>query len=352
MAIAIVIALSSCSLSRAHAQPATDEPAAGAADEEVQEHRGLVILRISEEWLDRTLATDIDTRTRVDRCVLQTRAIGTAHTEGHADVDPKPDQDDATFRVVVTGTSNSRTVGRNGPAIITSRSATDWKVAKIVRFDAGKFMTEPGVIESHTRLIPVGVDASVPGLRGMLTRGIARRRVQQSRATAERITERDTRQRVLAEVDESIDGRIAKLNAKIASRPILERILPLLDTQAARLYTSRHCIHLAFLGVDAVAGVVCPLDELEPSETELWIHASLLGLPVIDLPEPADQAMAWFNNQLSGLDLPELDLPEVPMPDVPALEILPMDIQVVGQWIVLRSQDAEADTETAKTGAE
>lgn len=116
--IAALVGLTSCGNGQAQTVNKTPPP-------DVREHRGLVILRISDDLLDRMLATDIDTNTRVDRCVLGTRAVGSAITKGHAEVDPQPDPDDATFRVVVTGSSNSRTVGRNGPAIIRSRTSTE-----------------------------------------------------------------------------------------------------------------------------------------------------------------------------------------------------------------------------------
>lgn len=342
---AAVVGLAHCSLARAQSSDETPPP-------DVREHRGLVILRISDELLDRLLATDVDTETRVDRCVLGTRAIGSASTEGHADVDPKPDPLDASFRVTVQGVSNSRTVGRNGPAVIHSYTSTEWQVDKVIRFDDGKFVAEPGVVAaSRTRMTPLGVGASVPGLRGMLVRRIAGRRVQESRAAAERISGEHTRGRVLGEVDAAIDERIAQLNSQIASRPVLDSLLPLLDTGAARLYTSDDCIHLAFLGIEAVTAVACPLDQLDPRESELWIHSSLLGVPALALPGPSIDALQWLGEQLTRLGLAPLPLPEVNLPDVdvpgvdlPGADLLPsMNIEMVDGWIVLRSPLAEPD---------
>jgi hypothetical protein len=295
------------------------------------------VLRISDELLDRMLAKDIDTNTPVDRCVLGTRAVGSAITKGHADVDPKPDPEEAAFRVLVTGSSNSRTVGRNGPAIIRSRTSTMWQVEKVVRFDKGKFITEPGVVRgSQTHMTPLGVGASVPGLRGMVVRRVARRRVEESRPTAERLADDFTRERVLKQVNESVDGQIAKLNSEIASRPLLEHLLPVLDTGAVELYTSQNCIHLAFLGVESVTAVVCPLDRLEPRESELWIHSSLLGLPIIALPGPSAATLEWLLGVLSKLSLAEATLP-----GLHALQGL--EVEIIDGWLVLRSPALSPD---------
>ncbi len=311
------------------------------SDQNSREHRGLAILRISEQLLDRLLAKDIDKHSEVDRCVLGTRALGTAHTAGQADVDPKPNKDDASFQITVTGESRSKTVGRNGPAIIHSRSVTKWEVKKNVHFDEGKFYTQPGTIESKTKLIPTGIDATVPGLRRRLVKRIAKKRLQEQRCQAERITEGKTRERVLHQVDKAIDERIDRLNARIQSRPILNRILPMLDSRAVDVYTSENCIHLAFMGNNEATAVICPLNRLEPTESELWIHASSLGLPILELPsliELPGAADKWLNDNLSKLDLPA---PIVPGPDISGLdELAPLSFQLVDGWVVMQSKPA------------
>lgn len=318
------------------------EGQAAPAEEVAQELRGVVVLRISEELLERLIATDIQQETDVDRCVLGTHAVGSAYTEGYADVDPKPDRDDAAFRVEVSGTSTSRTRGRNGPAIIHSRTSTKWEVAKVIRFDEGRFVTTPGVIDIETTLTPLGVDASVPGIRGLVTRRVARKRVAESRPTAERLAEEHTRERILEQVDDSIDDKIAQLNERIQSRVVLDTLLPLLDSEAVEMYTSSNCIHIAFMGVEAAAGI-CPLDRLEPTESELWIHTSTLGLPLIAAAEPVTDIFKWLNDQLPALDLKAIPLPG---PDLSGLaELAPMSFEVVDDWIVLRSDLAEQEAE-------
>lgn len=332
---AAMLLVCNCGIAREQAQQD------GSVVEQVKsELRGVVILRISEELLERLLARDIQQETSVDRCVLGTHAVGTAYTEGSADVDPKPDKDDAAFRVVVDGTSDSRTVGRNGPAIIRSRTSTTWEVTKVIRFDEGKFVTSPGVIESDTTLTPLGVGTDVRGLRGLLTRRIARKRVGESHAQAQRLAEEHTRERILAQVDESIDDRIAQLNGRIQSRPVLEVLLPMMDSQAVEMSTTSNCIHIAFLGLDAAAGV-CPLDRLEPTESELWIHASLIGLPIVELAEPVADIFGWLNDHLPALDLPTIPLPGPDLSDLD--ELAPISFEVVDDWIVLRSEAATSE---------
>lgn len=323
------------------------------------EVRGLVVLRISEDLLDRMLAKDIDEHTTADRCVLGIRAVGPSHTRGNSDVEPKPDRDDAVFRVTVTGTSNATTRGRSGPAIIKSHSSTTWTVNKDIYLEGSRFVTRPGRVESQTTLRPGGIGSTLPGLRGAIVRRVASNKERESRGSAERIINQQTGKKVLAKTDEAIDEKIAKLNSRIRSEAVLKNLLPLLDSNTVACSTNHQCIHLAFMGVDAAGGHICPLDRLDASETELWIHTSLLGgsllgmtglsgldLPGLeavglevpglgDLPNPAEE---WLGKQMQKVGLAQLP---VPAADLSGLkELGPTTMQTVDDWIVLRSEVA------------
>ncbi len=231
--------------------------------------RGVTILRVSERYLEELFARDINKHTAVSRVVLGTRATGTAHTQGRADVDTKPDRDDAAFYVRITGSTKSRTVGRNGPAIIHSRAVTTWTCQKIVRFNGEEFVTTPATIESDTQITPMGTGSSLPGLRGRIVRKVASRRVCECNSTAERISGRDTDRQVLADVDRVVDGQIAKLNARVESRPMMSFLLPKLDDVGVQFSTSSNCINISFAGGDgSPLAKICPVEGRDPSDTE------------------------------------------------------------------------------------
>lgn len=310
-----------------------------------RELRGKMVLRISGDLLERLLARDIDKQTSVDRCVLGTRSRGSARTTGRADVTPKPDEDNAAFRVSISGQTQARTIGRNGPAIIHTKSKTTWTVTKAVRFDGGKFVASPGAIEASTKITPLSIASTKPGLRDLLIRKVARKRMCENLSCAEKITGRSTKQRVLEQVDSSVDDRIDKLNHRIQARPILDYFLSVLDSPVVEMSTSRNCIHVAFMGIDKLA-TVCPLDRLEPTETELWVHVSLLGLPDLDLLNLPTLQGEWMPDIFPNIDLAELDLPAI---DLPELEVLgPLKAEWVDDWIVLRSGAEKSTSPSAK----
>lgn len=297
-----------------------------------------MVMRISEELLERLFAKDIDKHTPVDRCVLGTHARGKAHTRGHADVDTEQSKDEAAFRVAIKGTSHSRTVGRNGPAIIHTRTITNWEVMKPVRFDGILFTTSPGTIISKTTLTPLGVDSTLRGLRGHIVRRVANRRVYECKSKAEAINQEYTSERILEQVDGIVNSRVEELNRRIRTRPILKQLLPMLDSTAVEFSTNNKCIHITFGGDNSMLATVCPLDQLDPSETELWVNVPLLGLPDVVLPDSMDNALDWFVKMLPDFNLSDSSEQE-------ALSTL--TLKVVDDWIVLRSQPEET-TEDAK----
>jgi hypothetical protein len=330
------------------AQPATP-PEEVPADAAAKEIRGLVVLRISGELLDRTLASDINKQDDVDMMVVGVRARGPSQTSGKSKVQPKPAANEAAFQVTVTGESRADTRGRSGPAIVNSRSVTTWQVDKTIRFENGKFVTRPGTIESHTDLWSTGIGSSLPGLRGRLVKRIGVRKELELRPAATRSVDRQTSDKVLAEVDHTIDQKIHELNERIQSEAVLAKLLPLLDSSLVNMSTNETCIHLAFFGAEASTATICPLDRLEPAETELWINASMLPTALPAPPALPEGAQNWINQNLLGIKLPELPLP-VPLADNKSA-LPPMTVQLVDDWIVLRTEGPKEPT-VAKRAAQ
>ncbi len=307
--------------------------------------RGVMILRVSERYLEELFARDINKQTAVSRVVMGTRARGTAHTRGRADVDTKPDVDDAAFYVRINGTTHSRTVGHNGPAIIHSRSVTTWTCQKIVRFNGEEFVTTPATIKSNTQITPLGADSSLPGLRGRIVSKIATRRACECNSAAERISGRDTDRQVLADVDRVIEQQIAKLNERVESRPLMAFLLPKLDDVGVQFSTSSNCINISFAGGEgSPLAKICPVEDSEPSDTELWFQSALIAPPTGGVSEAIDDAGAWLAEQLPDIEIPGLDL-------TGKRGVLPMNVQMVDGWVVFRSHDRqEPQAEASREG--
>lgn len=298
--------------------------------------RGVVVLRVSEKYLEELFARDIDKRTPVTRVVLGTRARGTAHTSGRADVDTKPDRDDAAFYVRINGHTHARTVGRNGPAIIHSCSYTSWTAQKIIRFDGEKFVTSPATISSQTRITPLGAGSVLPGLRGRIVSRVASRRAVEANSTAERITGQNTDKRVQSDVDRVVDSQIQKLNDRIQNRSLMALLLPNLKQAGIEFSTSSNCVNISFGGSSAPEAKILPVEGLEPSDTELWFQSGLLTGTNEEIPEVLGDAGAWLSEKLPYVELPGVDLGN--------LNALPFEMEMVKGWVVFRSKDLPTPT--------
>jgi hypothetical protein len=305
--------------------------------------KGVMVLRVSEKYLESLFARDINKHTQVNRVVLGTRATGRAHTVGRADVDTKPAKNDAAFYVKITGTTTSRTTGRNGPAIIHSRSITKWTSQKIVRFDGENFKSGPATIESTTKITPMGADSVLPGIRGRIVSRVATKRAREYNSRAERISGKDTEKQVLTDVDRVVDGQIQKLNDRLDSRPMMAFLLPKLDDMGVNFSTSSNCINVSFAGGESSPlAKVCPVEGLEPSDTELWFQTALIARPDGTIPELVDSAGAWIADALPDLGLPGVDI-------VGQDGVMPVNVKVIDGWVVLRSNNLPLPTVAAKS---
>jgi hypothetical protein len=173
-------------------------------------------------------------------------------------------------------------------------------------------------------------------LRGRIVSRIASRRAIEYNSIAERITNRDTERHVLTDVDRVIDRQIAKLNDRVESRPMMAFLLPKIVGTTVKFSTSSKCINISFgASADSTMAKVCPVGDLEPSDTELWFQTALVAKPDGDIPRLIDDAGAWLANQLPEIEIPGIDL-------TGKAGILPMEVRMVDGWVVLRSQSLTA----------
>lgn len=338
--------LASTSFSKDSSKDQQETAVKEAVEEVADALKGVVVLRVSEKYLESLFARDINKHTHVDRVVLGTRATGPAHTVGRADVDTKPAKNDASFHVKISGTTTSRTTGRNGPAIIYSCSITTWTSQKTVRFDGENFKSGPATIESHTRIIPLGADSVLPGIRGRIVSRVAAKRAIEYNSRAEQISGVDTEKQVLADVDRVVDGQIQKLNDRLNSRTVLAYLLPKLDDMGVQFSTSSNCVNVSFAGGDSSPlAKVCPVEGLEPSDTELWFQTALIARPDGKIPEMMDNAGAWLAETLPDVGLPGVDI-------VGEAGVIPINVKVIDGWVVIRSNNIPLPTVAAKSNEE
>jgi hypothetical protein len=259
-------------------RPLLREPEAGAPRR--------IVVRLTSEAFAPLVDRDVDETRPVQDVILGTRVGGQSRTAGKPGLSLTPDKNAASFVLTLKGTTVSRTVGYNGPAVIRSRSDTNFTATKRVVFQAGQgFVAEPTRVDAQTRITTEGIGSTRPGLRGRIVRRRAAPQVAASRPAAEEIVRQKAMRRVSAAFDRQLEDRLARLNRALDMREVIAFVLRGETEPRYSFCTVDGCVQIvASTGDDdAAEAVQLPRHERQPAPVEVWVHQSLV-----------DEGLAFF----------------------------------------------------------
>ena len=172
-----------------------------------------VVIRLTED-LFKTAELDVDETSRVRQTIVGVPNSGSARTTGQLYPDFKPGKDDLVFDLVFDGTNVSNTVSQQRTAVIQSSTTTQVDVFTPIRFDVDEGFTAG---EPRAQAAVTGVNRQVSstarGLRGAITKNIARRRTQNQEGQIQRESAAVTRQRISQENEERVEAAIERWNS-------------------------------------------------------------------------------------------------------------------------------------------
>lgn len=239
----------------------------------------LLIVRIDKCLLEPLRSQKVDHWGDVDQVVLGTRAVGKSHTTGTIDVANMVGRDDASFTVKFSGKTETKTVGYNGPALIYSRTHTDFVCTREVTFDPQKgFVASPGKERARTILYYDGFGSSRQGLGSRLVTRIAEERAIESYSAASQIAARDNREQISQTFDQRLNKQLAGINRELRMVRYANAMLNP-DSQprlAARSLKDCVLVGIARKG-DSPRLVTLPPECKSAAPIEIWVHTSLLG---------------------------------------------------------------------------
>jgi len=149
-------------------------------------------------------AEPIDRHEPVTDCILGTTIRSQTHTVGRVDVAAIPSQDSAVLEFISQGRTFSRSVGRNGPAVIRSTSITDFTAVKRVEFTDAFFRATPSRANATTHSNIHSVTKAGGGLGSRLVSNIGWNRVRQNKSRADAIAADHAEDRI----DRRFDGEV------------------------------------------------------------------------------------------------------------------------------------------------
>lgn len=179
----------------------------------------------SAETVSKGLAEKIEQNTPLNEMILGTRIQGVAHTVGNLSAQLIPYKNKAAIEVLLTGVSDSNTVGRRKPVSIYSLGKTQILGRKLLLVDAEGVIGEPATASCST-------DSQIYSIRAdhdfgsKLIEKIAWKQARKQQGQAERISSGLAERRVASMMDEQAAELIAKSNQKLNAdlrRPLRRR---------------------------------------------------------------------------------------------------------------------------------
>jgi hypothetical protein len=238
-----------------------------------------VVIRIHDTVFMRNAAGVLDTTRPVNKVVLGTPVTGTSRTVASYQITPTHDHGQASFVVRFYGQTNTRNVGRNGPAIIHSRTQTNFHVERHVTFHPFTgFQSSPTRIAASTGMVIDGVQSTKPCLRGAIVRCVASRRAAESAPLVTQIAARDTQNEILQIFNSRLDARIAQLNERVQIAREINRLFREEEREFDIVPRStEHHVELA-IGRRGAVGVFPPAETWGEmaAPVEVWVHQSSL----------------------------------------------------------------------------
>ena len=221
------------------------------------------------------IAGPVDQTEPVRDVILGTNIRGTGHTTGKITVELIPADERAEIKIVAQTTTESETIGSNGPARIHSTGTTRITTRKPILIDAEHIWALPAESEAVTHSTVTAIRAARGS--GVVERA-ARNRVYQQKAEGDRIAARHAEQRANRRADEEAGQVIDEANAALREKlrqPLVERGL---FPQPLRFSTTETALYAtAFQGGAAKLGApVPPPDLAEGADLAVRLHESMI----------------------------------------------------------------------------
>ena len=185
-----------------------------AGDVRAFHQRPNIFVNVSEDFISRRFADTVNEVRPVNEMILQTHVRGTAYTVGDITADILPSQRGARIDIVLQGTTTTRSVGRQSPVTIHSRSRTSVYARKPLTVFPGSLASGPARASCRTRTTIFSI---VPDQRlgRKLVERIAWKRATAQKPQAERIASGRAETRVERQMDQRAEELLADAKAKL-----------------------------------------------------------------------------------------------------------------------------------------
>lgn len=336
--------------------PVTDEPTQVVEAKPCPLPAHLVVVRFPAQMLEGLIDRTIDVTAPVSDVILGTPVTGVARLVGHPKVELCPSDDEAHFKVVVTGTVYSRTIGHGGQANVHGHSITHFTATKKVIYQPGEgFRSQRPQVTARTECF---TDSIAPTRGGIVGRIIQRKASEQIAGQHAQLTaiarERATR-RIEIAFENRLNERIARLNQAVDFQVQLASLRTRDGARRLVARTTAQFLELADAtdsGSDAIDLPTRQLTASTPACVQIWVRSSLI-------PEKlGENLQTIFTNPdqsaiLNGLAILPGTLGKEAAAIITALASdNKIGVESVGEWFVIDLNTAAKTTVAGRTPAD
>lgn len=218
----------------------------------------VIYVRISRDYLAPRFERDVDRKKPLTDEVLGTQIRGTSHTRGQTRLTLLPSTDSVRAQIEFTGTCRSESRGTNGPAVLRLEADSTFRATKLLVLDESGFTTLPAKADADTEQRATDIGTLRNGPFSPIVERVARRRIQETQAEADRIASEHTAERVATDLDNRLDTAVDTLAERLlAAAGVKPSELKSLASNGdgqplkIRFRSSRDHIELALCGTDA-----------------------------------------------------------------------------------------------------
>ncbi len=261
-------------------------------------------VEVNEGVLVRLVAEPVSDVGPVTDCILGTSISGTGYTSGTVRAETRPSDDGAMILFVIEGTTQSDTVGTNGPVVIRSDGTTNFTATKQVKFTDETFWNYPATASASTTSITRSIKKQGGGLGSRIIESIAQQRVAEQKGQANAIAADHAEVRIANSLDDDLLPRLRK--ARKSYEQEFQKPLARVNSKPNLLHFSSTSDHLL------ATARVNSTGELAADSPAPTINQS--GDVVVKLHEsaPANFLSAW----IGGATLSQQTVDESPSLDV------------------------------------
>jgi hypothetical protein len=237
-----------------------------------------LIAEVSAAIVGAGIVGPVDDTMPVRDCILGTTLFGTAHTVGQTTVELSPSSRSAVIDTLLSGSSDSATIGYHGPVTVHSSAKTTFDARKRLSLDATGFSASPATSHAATssQIQSIQTDKRL-GKR--IIENAAWNRAGKQKGQAEAIASQHAEQRLDKRINDQAGETLAKANQSYNDkfrRPFTERKL---FPQQLDFSTTEKVLRVVGLqaGNSRLAAPVAAPPVVEGADMSVCVHESMVN---------------------------------------------------------------------------